>query len=211
MSGAKARPARADSAVADPSIATFLEYARRGRNDWWRYIAAPLLGAVFTVVVVVVLILALSFAHLIPADFAKETAHPSNTLVFFADTALSFGAVLISLLAAIAIVHRKSPLDLMGRWRWRVFATGGALWLAILVVGTVVDVAISPGGFHYSGAAATTTLAVFALCALPIQTFAEEVVFRGYITQGLLLATKRPAVAATIDRKSTRLNSSHRR
>jgi uncharacterized protein len=198
LSGATARPAQGDGAVGDPSMATYLAYARRGRNDWWRYLAALVLGSVFTVVLVVALTLALSFAHLIPADFAKETAHPSNTLVFFVMTGLSFGAVLVSLLAAIALIQRKSPLDLMGRWRWRVFAAGGALWLAILAVGTAVDVAISPGGFHFSGTAATTTLAIFAFCALPIQTFAEEVVFRGYITQGLLLATKRPAVAATI-------------
>ena len=39
-------------------------------------------------------------------------------------------------------------------------------------------------------------LAIWAFTGLAIQTFAEEFVFRGYVTQALLLASRRPAVAA---------------
>jgi uncharacterized protein len=190
--------ATADAIARDPSTATYLGYARRGRNALWRYLLAPVLGLVFTVLLIAALTIGFTVLRLVPADLQQELTHPSDPLVFFIGTGLSFGAFLVGLLAAIALVHKKSPVDLIGRWRWGVFAAGGGVWLAILALATAADVAILPSGFRFSGTSATTLLAICAVCALPIQTFAEEVIFRGYLSQGLLLATRRPALAAVL-------------
>jgi membrane protease YdiL (CAAX protease family) len=62
----------------------------------------------------------------------------------------------------------------------------------------LVDFAIAPRGFHLSADNRTPALALAALCGLGLQTFAEEFVFRGYVTQGLLLATRRTAPTAVV-------------
>jgi membrane protease YdiL (CAAX protease family) len=86
----------------------------------------------------------------------------------------------------------------IGQWRWRLFAIGLGIWTACLVGTTAVDFLLRPGGFHWSATAATPGLAVAALIGLGAQTFTEEFVFRGYLTQGLLLATKRPIAASIL-------------
>jgi len=62
----------------------------------------------------------------------------------------------------------------------------------------LVDYIVRPKGFHWSANQQTVSLVLAALFGLTIQTFTEEFVFRGYLTQGLLLATKRPIVTAVI-------------
>jgi membrane protease YdiL (CAAX protease family) len=178
-------------------MATYLDYARRGKNQWWRYLAALALGMVPSVLIAV-LIVALYLLRLIPPESLQELAHPSSSPIFFGGVVLQSVAIVAGLLTGVALVQGKSFFDLMGRWRWRLFLAGGALWLPLLAAMTFADVVIAPGGFRYSANPATTVLAICALCALPIQTFTEELLFRGYITQGLLLATKRPAVAAVL-------------
>ena len=44
----------------------------------------------------------------------------------------------------------------------------------------------------------TASLAAAALAAIAVQTFAEEYIFRGYLTQGLFLAFKHPLPAAVV-------------
>jgi membrane protease YdiL (CAAX protease family) len=55
---------------------------------------------------------------------------------------------------------------------------------------------LAPAGFSISATARTPQLALWALIGLAPQVFAEEFIFRGYLTQGLLLATRRPPLAA---------------
>jgi membrane protease YdiL (CAAX protease family) len=62
----------------------------------------------------------------------------------------------------------------------------------------MIDFLIAPHSFRLSLNAETAVLAVVAFGGLSIQTFCEEFIFRGYVTQGILLATKRPVVAAVL-------------
>jgi len=63
---------------------------------------------------------------------------------------------------------------------------------------TLIDVGISPQGFAKTATQSTVVLAVVSVVALGIQSFTEEFIFRGYLLQGLLLATRRPLVAAIV-------------
>jgi membrane protease YdiL (CAAX protease family) len=68
---------------------------------------------------------------------------------------------------------------------------GFGLWGVVLIVTTLLDVVIAPKGFHVAATAQTPVLALAAGAALLVQTFTEEFIFRGYATQGLLLAVRR--------------------
>lgn len=177
---------------------TFLAYASRGHNAWWRYVLTAVLGLALACVIGVVVIIALMAAKVPSEAISNNLQDPSHPIAFFTGAGASFGAILVALLVVARLLQGKSPGDLVGAWSGRAFVAGAVIWGVLVVAGAVLDAFVAPGTIRYTANAATATLAISALVALPIQTFAEEVVFRGWLTQGLLLATKRPWVASVL-------------
>ncbi len=177
---------------------TYLDYAARGKNAAWRYVVGPCLGLALTVVFGFLVALALQLSHTMPPDLKQQLLHVTRPVTFYLATGVMFGVLLAGFAVALAVVHRKSPADIIGLWRWRGFGLGVGLWLAVLVIGSLTDLALAPKGFSITADGRTAGLAVAALVGLAVQTFAEEFVFRGYVTQGLLLATRRPGVTAVL-------------
>jgi membrane protease YdiL (CAAX protease family) len=176
----------------------FLDFARRGKTAWWRWPLCLVLAFVLAVLIGAAVLLPLVILHKLPSDFAAQATHPTNAGEFFSIVGVEFAALIAGLAAAAAIMHRKRFGDLIGAWRWRSYVAGIGVWSVILVVLTLLDFALAPKGFTYTASAKTLMLALMALPALGLQTFAEEFIFRGYITQGLLLAIKRPLPTALI-------------
>jgi uncharacterized protein len=176
----------------------FEAYAARGRNSWWRYLLTLVVAPMVAIGLVVAAILPVQLAGHWPGDFSRQVQDPGQPLAFFTFNGGVFLVLTLAFAAAIALIHRKSPRDILGDWTWRLFGGGFALWAVVLLVGSLVDWALIPGSFHWSANAQTLRLALLATGALAIQTFAEEFVFRGYLTQGLLLATRRTVPTALI-------------
>ena len=179
-------------------MTTFLDYARRGRTAWWRYPLCLALFAVLAVAITFLVLLPPAILHWLPADLAQEVQHPTNAVIFFAVVGVQFAALIAGLLLAALIVHRKGFGDLIGAWRWPAFAAGAGVWAVIVTGLTLIDVVLAPHGFRYTAGSGTPGFALMALLGLAPQTFAEEFIFRGYITQALLLAIKRPAPTAIV-------------
>ena len=177
---------------------TFLDYAQRGKNAGWRYVTGFVLGPVFGLVLGAALLIPATLNHLLPDDIETQLTQVKNPLIFFPTTAVIFGLFLVGFGLSVLVVHRKSPLDLVGRWDWRPFVLGAGLWLAYLGLCTAVDFAIAPKGFRFSPSPPSLDLALIVIGALAVQTFAEEYVFRGYLTQGLLLGLKNPIAASIL-------------
>jgi hypothetical protein len=195
-----ANPALAfDDEFGDHSpMSEFLELAQRGRTQWWRYPLAIVLAVVLWLIACTAAIVALGLAHVMPADISAELTQPTHIAVFFGATGAMFGALLASFAIAIAVVHGKRFASIVGVWRWRRLAIGAAVWVVVCILGGAVDFGLQPGGFHASASAATWRLALWAIPSLTIQTFTEEFIFRGYVTQALLLATRRPLATAVL-------------
>jgi membrane protease YdiL (CAAX protease family) len=177
---------------------TYLAYASRGRNEAWRYVVGFIAALLLAVVISVVVIVGLQVFHLFPQDFARDVQDPSQPAKFYPANGAVFGLVLLGFIAAARIVHRKSFGDVIGRWRWGLFGRGVAIWVVVLLAAGVVDFLIDPTGFRITANDQTPRLAAVAFVGLAIQTFAEEFVFRGYLTQGLLVATGRTAPTAIV-------------
>jgi membrane protease YdiL (CAAX protease family) len=175
-----------------------LDYAGRGRNSWWRYLIAITLALVIAVVVGVIALVTLMVLRLSPPDLSRQISDPTRPTVFFATIGMSFAAVLLGLTLAARWVQGKHFVDIVGGWRWRLFAVGAATWLALQIAAGLFDSALAPTGLRLTASRATITLALAAVPALAVQTFTEEFVFRGYITQGLLLGLRRPWLAALV-------------
>jgi membrane protease YdiL (CAAX protease family) len=182
--------------TSEPSV--YAGYARQGRNAGWRYVLATGLALLFATILALAAGVILTLTHALPADLAQQMQHPTRPVTFLVATGGIFGILLAGFALAIFLVQRKSPADVVGEWRWRRFFQGAALWAVALIALTGVDLLLAPHGFALTATRQTPLLALSALLALAPQTFAEEFVFRGYLTQGLLLATGRPWAAATI-------------
>jgi membrane protease YdiL (CAAX protease family) len=176
----------------------YRECAGRGQNAPWRYLVAVPLGLVLTLALGLAVGLCLQLAHLVPADLQAQMRNPTRPVVFFAATGLIFGALLVGFAGAVRVVHGKRPSDLWGVWSWPRFGAGAAIWVVALCGLTLADLALAPTGFKLTAGRPTVGLALWALLGLAPQTFAEEFVFRGYLTQGLLNAVRRPWAAALI-------------
>jgi membrane protease YdiL (CAAX protease family) len=179
-------------------MTTFLEYARRGRNTWPRCLFAIILAVVGWAILSIAIGVVLMLTHILPRDLAAEMQKPAHPVLFFLGNGVTFASIVAAFIAAFWLIQRKTPADIIGQWTWTKFAAGLGVWTACLIVMTLADLMIHPGGFRWTASGATTALAVSALFGLGVQTFAEEFVFRGYLTQQLLLATKRPWAAAIL-------------
>ncbi len=179
-------------------LETALGYASRGRNRWWRYLLTLILACLLTLVLLILAGLGLGALHAIPPDFAQRLQQPKDAASFFLGVGAIFGTLALALAAAARLIQAKWPKDIIGRWHWRYFLLGLMVWVAIECGGTLIDFLIAPHGFAITASAGSVTLAGAALIGLGIQTFAEEFIFRGYLTQGLLLAFKRPLPAALV-------------
>ena len=176
----------------------YLEYALRGRNAAWRYVAGFIGAILLAIIAASVVIISLQLLHLFPADFAQNLQDARQPTKFYPATGALFGLLLLSFVAAARLAHGKTFADIIGAWRWRLFGQGLAIWILVLLASTLIDFLIAPTGFKVTANAQTLTLAAVALGGLAIQTFAEEFVFRGYLTQGLLVATRRVIPTALI-------------
>jgi membrane protease YdiL (CAAX protease family) len=176
----------------------FLDLARRGKTTWWRYPAAIVLAIVLWLLLCVFGIVAFELAGAVPADISQQLTQPKHIETFYGGTGLLFGGLLVAMAVAVRLLHGKRFSDIVGIWSWRRMAIGAGLWLAVCVVAGGLDYLIQPAGFSATAGAATITLTLWAVPSLTVQTFTEEFIFRGYVTQGLLLATRRPFVAAVL-------------
>ncbi|MFN3523531.1 MAG: lysostaphin resistance A-like protein [Phenylobacterium sp.] len=179
-------------------MTTFLDYAARGANAWWRYALGLALTFVFAIGLGAVVTAGLMAARALPDDIAERMLDPGRPIAFFLATGVMFGVVAVALLAAVRLAHGKRFGDLVGAWSWRAWLRGAGIWAVVLVLAALLDFAIAPSGFSVSADARTPMLVAVALPALMVQTFAEELLFRGYLTQGLLLATRRLAPTALV-------------
>ena len=169
----------------------FLEHAQRGRNAAWRYVAGVITGVLGGTLIAVLLVLALQMAHVLPPQFAQDIQDAGQPNRFYPANGAMFGLLLLAFVFAARWLHGKRFVDVIGVWSWRRFGQGLALWGAVLIAATAIDFLIAPKGFRFTADGRTLQLAAVALGALAVQTFTEEFVFRGYLTQGLLLATRR--------------------
>jgi membrane protease YdiL (CAAX protease family) len=176
----------------------YLDYAARGRNAGWRYALALALAFAIAVGAGAIAVVATQLAGVLPTDWVATAQDPGQPVAFFLFNAIVFGLLTCGLALSVRWVQGKRPADLLGCWSWRLFALGGVVWLLALTVAALIDLAIAPSAFRVTATRETLGLVLVALAGLAVQTFAEEYIFRGHITQGLLLAIRKPLPTALV-------------
>jgi phytanoyl-CoA hydroxylase len=167
-----------------PHAARYLALAARGRNAWWCY-GLGVLTVVFF----------FELLGFVPYWLMAQYTAFGTRQQFIA---LNLGVLtgLAGLAIAMAWIHRRHLLSLVTpytRFDWRRALTGAAVWAALAVVCSVVEAVLFPGRYRLTfNPEVFFASAALALLLTPLQTATEELLFRGYVMQGLGRLFRRP-------------------
>jgi uncharacterized protein len=168
----------------------YLDLARLGRNAWWRYVLGLFIIGFFWIVL----------GHL-PYYWATggglERPHP---LVEFVALNLSIFMMLAGLAVAVKWIHGRPLMSLVApdlRVDWGRVGRAAAAWLVLGAAMALAEHLLFPGRYYLSyDAERFYPFLVAVLLLTPLQAASEELVFRGYLMQGMGLITRRPWVIA---------------
>ncbi|MBM3357940.1 MAG: CPBP family intramembrane metalloprotease [Betaproteobacteria bacterium] len=171
-----------------PRTERYLDLALQGRNHWWRYA----LGA-FTIAGSWLVLGLLPFFILARAGF-------TDPVFDYIGVNLSIFMMLGGLGVTVKWIHGRPLMSLVtpfARFDWGRAAYGAAIWAAIAAVIVVSEHLLFPGRYYLSFNPERFFLFfVLVLALTPIQCVTEEMVFRGYLMQGLGRLTRHPALIA---------------
>ncbi|MCA0931453.1 CPBP family intramembrane metalloprotease [Lutimonas saemankumensis] len=182
----------------------FIEQAYTGKNDWWRYILTIII--VFLgwqlIGVVPLFVVALNKAEgvndlIVSSQNAfADLGIDSNLYLFVVLLTFVFG--LLALLFSVKKVHVRSIRSLItsrSSVDWNRVIYGFVFWFLISVLFIAIDYVIHPDHFVLNFKPVPfLILLVVAFLFIPLQTSFEELLFRGYLMQGLGIGFKSAAV-----------------
>jgi membrane protease YdiL (CAAX protease family) len=182
----------------------FLENAKTGKNNWWRYlftlvgsiglasIAAGLLLAVIVVIYTVFYYPAIS------QEMINALISINNPLFIVLITGITYTLSFFLFYLFVRFLHHKNFKILVNYgvgFRWGMLLKGSLIWLVIISLLSFPDFLLNPSAYQVSLNSETFyRLLVLSLLAFPIQASFEEILFRGYLMQGISLISQRPVV-----------------
>ena len=161
----------------------FLERASDGQNQLWKYpvvcfggfLGGQLLGS-------------------IPLVILSSMAFGISKNLFLFLVMFSFVVSLLITIYLIKILHRRTFSETVNgtrKIRTGRLISGALTWTIIITVYLIIDYNLNPENyvlqFNWGN---FFILTVLALCLIPIQTTSEELLFRGYLAQGIAAWTK---------------------
>lgn len=156
--------------------ARYLAAADIGSNSWWRY----LLGIV---VIAASWIIGGAYAYGLVLHL------PLGAITEFVAINASILTLGVAVVAVVVVLHRRSWRTLVTPYAqidWRRMVQGAGLWVALALVFCVIEHLLYPGRYAWSlDLQRWLPFALAALLLTPLQCAAEELVFRGYVIQGL--------------------------
>ena len=169
----------------------FIQQAYKGENEWWKYLIA-------LVVVMSPFILNFVLYLLLPEIFEKiyedMENFQGNKNVFLLENLVPFVVLLAILLLFVRYLHKRSIVSLITsrlKIDWNRVIYSFVLWLAIsmafLAIGFFTD---SENLIWNFKPIPFFILVIISLVFLPLQTSFEELLFRGYLMQGIGILVK---------------------
>lgn len=166
----------------------FLTLSKKGKNDWWRILLFIIsLIALPTIVSLI----------LDNIEFPNFTDKESELTLDIVVEGFAFSIVLIGVFFAIKLIHKRSfsTLNGTGLFQTKEFLEGVTIWGLLIVIGSLIN---QKGQWEYFIDNGLNSSLIFILpiviLAIGIQSYAEEVVFRGYLLQTLFLRIKNVAL-----------------
>ncbi|BAY81393.1 abortive infection protein [Calothrix parasitica NIES-267] len=177
---------------------TYLDIARQGKNNWWRYLLGTIVILFFWFFVGTIVSASLSVLPLASQGFSSAESLQTYLIMNVQFVFFCFGIFL-----SVKLLHQRRFLTLVGadaKIRWKRFFQGFGAWFLIQSIFFAVSFILDPGNLELVFKPVQWFIFLaFALILTPIQTSTEELFFRGYILQGFGLITKQPLILMTIN------------
>lgn len=185
----------------------YIALAKKGKTEWWRYVLGFVLiffiwqfGTVFHLMAVSAKLLADGESLVNLSYSSLMTTLDKNLTFFLLLLAFVFG------FAGVWIVnkffHEQSFKDLIttrSKFDWSRFWVGFGLIGSLILCTTLLDYYINNEGYILNfNLRRFLILLVIAIVLVPVQTTFEELLFRGYLMQGIGVLSKNRAIALVI-------------
>ncbi len=169
----------------------FLAVSDQGKNHWYRYLLS-----FFLIIFLWQIIGAMPYAVVYILE------RTNNLYLSYLTQSFSFLCFLLAIFLAIRYIHKRPLLTIMTPQRkldWRKIWLPGLLWFFLSIWVTLGDVLLHPGTYKLAfDLRQWLPFALTALLLTPIQTTAEEWMFRGYLLQGLGRITRNKTVLIVV-------------
>ena len=174
------------------SAQQFLDLTKEGKNTWWRYALGLLLTLLLWIMATVILTVPI-----------VDGSVPADSSVGVALQLMSFAPMLLLPLLMTRWLHGRSAGTLLGpakRLNWRRIGAGFIVWVALASLATLVDHLLHPGNVQLNPDFGRDLLPILiAIALVPIQTSAEEILYRGYLLQALGRLTRNRLVLSAVN------------
>jgi uncharacterized protein len=185
----------------------YLDAVRQGKNHWWRYILGIIsilfIGfivgslAIFGFALVALALSGTNLTNLFNDSGSGEEfvrALEALPIVNFVAVNLQFVFLMLGMIFAMKLIHQRRFRTLIsndGSFKWSRFFVGFEVWTIGLAITVGIAYLTSPQDFTWTFSwDSWLPLLAVVLIFTPIQTAAEELLCRGYLTQGLGLLTR---------------------
>jgi len=182
----------------------FIQQAYKGKNDIWRYVVSFLVIIIGWQFIGVLPLLAVAMANtndlgelmLASKDAFMSLGIDSNLYLFVMILTFLFG--LVALLFSIKYIHLRDLKTLFtsrNNIDWKRVFYGFVLWFSISLVLMALDYFLNTENYVWNFQPIPfLILVLISFIFMPFQTSFEELLFRGYIMQGLGVLFKNAAV-----------------
>jgi len=178
----------------------FIEMAFEGRNEWWRYIATLFLVFLGWQFIGVIPLFVYSYMKADSVQDWLDAAEGAflglgiDSNLYLLLIIFSFIGGLVFLVLGVRTIHHRSLKSLVGSRKtvdWNRILFGFAFWFLVSVLLIFLDYLAHPEDFlNNFKLAPFVILVVVSLVFIPFQTSFEELLFRGYLMQGIGLLFK---------------------
>ena len=172
---------------------SFLDQVELGHTEWYRYFFGVVLilffwlvlGSLFVVVPLLWVMLDGDPATAVDLQTGMMTG--INPMINYVALNLSFGMMIVGVFVAVRFVHGRpfrSIITPAKTFEWRRMWQGFGVWLLLVTVASLVEYLLHPEIYTVVfDARRFLPFALVVLLLTPMQTTAEELLFRGYLLQ----------------------------
>lgn len=187
---------------------TYLELAKLGKNDWWRYLLGIVIIGVMWQVVggipMFLLVMWMMTDNDPSTNFIQQTMRFEgiDPLISYLAISFSFVCLFAGIFLVVHFLHARyfnTLINTSTRMNWARFFQAFGVYLGLMVLLSVVGYLFDPESIEFNlNLKALIIFLPFALVLTPLQACAEELLFRGYLTQLFGLLLKNKAVVAIL-------------
>jgi membrane protease YdiL (CAAX protease family) len=191
----------------------FLGAAQQGKNNWWRYLLGVLIILIFWLglgIIFLGIFALIVFLIANPSDINSIVGSQQNfeqQLQVFLTTPsvwsylvfnVPFLLFFLGIFVVVRSLHRRKFVTLISAdasFKPQRMLSGFGVWFSLLAILTIIDYSLNSGNYEFQFEPAQWLILLpLAMVLTPIQTSAEELLFRGYLLQGLGLLTRHPLI-----------------